>query len=562
MVNTGLVAAATALSTGRTLLSTWRDDFLWSGASYMVAGTAGAAAALVVRHGDPWKAILFVAPIYLTYRTYELFAGRLDDQKRHTEIVHRLHQETAAALTQAREAERALAAEKERLAFALAEMTKLEHLRNELLERERIARASAEKANQLKDQFLAIVSHELRTPLNAILGWGDMLCNPKVTDAVRERAAHGISHSAKRQARLIEDLLDVSRIASGTLRLEHSFVDLRDVIREAVQVLQPNADEKQIRVTLAIHASTGCVYGDSARLQQVASNLVSNALKFTQSGGAIRVELRSAHGDAELVVSDTGQGISPEFLPWVFEPFRQGDGSTTRIHSGLGLGLSIVKNLVEAHGGTVFAESRGEGHGATFTVRLPIANTGEWFVAADRTAAAGEALSAVEPIEGTSVLVVDDDEQSREVVAAHLEHCRATVLVAASATQALDLLERERIDVLLADIGMPDIDGYGLIRRVRSLSIAEKASVPAAALTAFAREQDREQALQAGFQMHLSKPIDERSLIIAVARLRRMPRVQRCVPPSASRTDSFSMGPRADPRPNGSARATERHSHA
>jgi CheY-like chemotaxis protein len=220
----------------------------------------------------------------------------------------------------------------------------------------------------------------------------------------------------------------------------------------------------------------------------------------------------------------------------VFEPFRQGDGSTTRVHSGLGLGLSIVRNLVEAHGGTVFAESRGAGHGATFTVRLPIAVAGERFAAADRAAAVGDALSAVESIEGMSVLVVDDDEQSREVVAAHLQHRRATVLVAASAAQALDLLERERIDVLLADIAMPDVDGYGLIRRVRSLSIADKASVPAAALTAFAREQDREQALQAGFQMHLSKPIDERSLVAAVTRLRLMRTAQHRPGPPSNRS--------------------------
>jgi signal transduction histidine kinase/ActR/RegA family two-component response regulator len=528
LVNTSLVATAIALSTRRTFLNTWRDDFLWSGASYMVAGTAGAVAALVVRQGDPWKAVLLVAPIYLTYRTYELFAGRLEDQKRHTQEIQRLHHETVAALAQTRDTERALAAEKERLALALAEMTRLEEARNDLLEREQAARASAEHANRLKDEFLAVVSHELRTPLNAILGWSDMLCKSKLPDALRERASHGVSHSAKRQAQLIEDLLDVSRIASGKLRLEQTFIDLEDVVREALQVVQPSAEAKAITIGLDTDGSHGRVYGDGARLQQVAINLLSNAVKFTPAGGAIHVSVDRAGDTAEMIVTDTGQGIAPAFLPWVFDAFRQGDGSTTRIHSGLGLGLSIVKNLVEAHAGTVTAHSRGEGRGATFTVRLPIAECGEWGAtsAIDRATPSREAIESGPSIEGMAVLVVDDDEESREVVAAHLHERHADVLTAASAAQALELLEHEHIDVLLADIGMPEVDGYGLIRRVRALQAPETASIPAAALTAFARDEDRLQALQAGFQLHLAKPIDERSLVAAVASLGKMSRTR------------------------------------
>ena len=377
LVNTGLVAGAIAVSSRRTFINTWRQDFLWSGASFMVAGTAGALAAIVVQRGEGWKAVLLVAPIYLTYRTYELFAGRLEDQKRHTEEIQRLHTETIGALGQARAAERALAQEKERLAVALAEMTRLEELRHQLLEREQVARASAEDANRLKDQFLAIVSHELRTPLSSILGWADMLSRGTLEGPLRDRALRGIGQSARRQAHLIDDLLDVARITSGKMRLERTFVDLRDVVRDALLGAQPIADEKGIRIGFDGEKRIGKVYGDATRLQQVASNLLSNALKFTPPGGVVHVAVRRAGNNIEMVVTDTGQGIAAEFLSSVFDVFRQADGSTTRMHSGLGLGLSIVKSLVEAHNGSVNVHSAGPGRGATFIVRLPIAVTGE-----------------------------------------------------------------------------------------------------------------------------------------------------------------------------------------
>jgi signal transduction histidine kinase/CheY-like chemotaxis protein len=521
LINTGLVAGAIALSSNRTFADTWRREFFWSAASFIVAGTAGALAAVVVQRGDHWVAVMLVAPIYLTYRSYELFAGRLQDQKRHTEEMRELHKETVAALEQARGAERALAKEKERLGIALAEKTRLEEQQHQLLLREQIARAHAEEANRLKDQFLAIVSHELRTPLNAILGWSEMLSDRPLEAPLRIRALQGISDSARRQARLIEDLLDVARIASGKLRLERTFVPMGDVVRDALLATQPSASNKRIRITFEDVPWTAKVFGDRLRLQQVASNLIANAVKFTESGGAVNVRLRRVDQDVEMMVADTGQGIPHDFLPWVFEIFRQADGSTTRVHSGLGLGLSIVKSLVEAHDGSVRVHSDGEGRGATFVVRLPVAvwegqgdvDTGEETARRER-----DVLS----LEGIHVLVVDDDDQNREVVAAHLAGRHATVLTATSAAEAFEIVQRERVEVLLADIGMPGEDGYSLIRRIRALSPAAAASIPAAALTAFAREEDRELALNAGFQMHLVKPIDPYALIAAVAALKRM----------------------------------------
>jgi signal transduction histidine kinase/CheY-like chemotaxis protein len=446
----------------------------------MVAGTAGAAAAVIVARGEHWTAMLLVAPIYLTYRTYQLFVGRLADEKRHKdEIQH-------------------------------------------LLEREQTARASAEDANRLKDQFLAVVSHELRTPLNAILGWADMLRRGTLAEPQRERAVRTIHNSAKRQAQLIEDLLDVARITSGKLRLERALVDLREVVRDALQIVQPGADVKRIRIAVDTDPAVVPLYGDAARLQQIVSNLLSNAVKFTAQGGAVHVRLRREGNLLELAVADNGQGISPAFLPWVFEPFRQADGSTTRVHSGLGLGLSIVKNLVEAHGGTVTAESAGDGCGATFTVRLPISLRSETHSshAAEHAAPGADTAHAEASLEGVSVLVVDDDASSREVIAAHLQGCHAAVLTAPSAAHAFEMIHQRHVDVLIADIGMPDEDGYSLIRRIRAVDAPDVKSIPAAAVTAFAREEDRQRALQAGFQVHLSKPIDAPALVAAVANLR------------------------------------------
>ncbi len=468
LLNTSLIAGAIALTSQRTFFRVWRDDFLWSGASFVAAGGAGALAAVVVANGEHWKALLLVAPVYLTYRTYQIFVGRLDDQARHM---------------------------------------------RELQE----AQTSAERANRVKDEFLAVVSHELRTPLNSILGWSDMLRRGRLDGARRGRAFQAIYDSARRQAQLIDDLLDVSRIMSGKLRLERTAVHIADVVNDALQAAQPVADARKIRITTKADPTLGFIQGDSARLQQVVSNLLFNALKFTPEGGSVYVQLRRMRDRVEIRVRDTGQGIAAEFLPHVFEPFRQADGSTTRVHGGLGLGLSIVKHLVKAHDGTVSVQSDGLGHGATFIVQFPIEEASRAGGRSTRQKRAANAPS----LRGLSVLVVDDDEGCRQVVAEHLEDHDAVALTAPSAAVAYDMIGRERVDVLLVDIAMPVEDGYSLIQRLRAGVVPGRAAIPAAALTAFAREEDRRLALAAGFQMHLAKPIDVEALVTAVPSLAR-----------------------------------------
>lgn len=518
VVNTSLVGGAIALSSARTWWQVWHDEFLWSAPSFMVAGSAGALAAVIIKRGRHWEALLLLAPVYLTYRTYRIFVGRFEDQRRHVEETQRLHSETLEALRQALSAEQALAQEKERLAKTLAEMTRLEEARRQLLDREHAARGAAEQANRLKDQFLAVVSHELRTPLNAILGWSELLQSGRLEEAKRDRASRAILDSAKRQAQLIDELLDVARIMSGKLRLERTAVDLREIVQGAVAVVQPVIDAKKIEIVVEASPLLGTVFADSSRLQQVVWNLLSNAVKFTPEAGKVRVRLNAYGSTAEMVVADSGAGIPPEFLPHVFEPFRQADASTTRTHAGLGLGLSIVRQIVEAHGGTVTAENDPDHPGAVFTVRLPIVAVRPQRRVTD--VATSPSLKDQDALNGICVLVVDDDEESRHVVAAHLESCHAQALTAASAAEAIDLLQRHEVQVLLADIAMPGEDGYALIRRLRAMNIPAS-DVPAAALTAFAREEDRHEALEAGFQLHLSKPIDAGSLIAAVATLAR-----------------------------------------
>ena len=513
VVNTGLVAGAIAASSGRSWWNVWRVEFLWSSASFMVAGTAGAAAAVVIARGEHWKAVLLLAPVYLTYRTYQVFVGRLEDQKRHTAETRRLHQAAVDALQSAQLAEAALAGEKRRLAATVAELSRLEQAQKQMIAREQAARASAEDASRLKDQFLAMVSHELRTPLNAVVGWSDMLRSGKLLAADREKATEAIYSNARRQARMIDELLDVARITSGKLRLERSAVNLEQVVRDALDVVQVAAESKGVHIDTTLESAVGTIYGDGGRLQQIAWNLLSNAVKFTPSGGHVRLGLRRVEDNiAELTVGDDGVGIRPEFLPHMFDPFTQADGSTRRAYGGLGLGLSIVRQLVEAHGGRVSAHSDGEGLGTTFTVQLPMISLQASQIVRSPVRAAAPSL------EGLSVLVVDDDQENREALAANLATERVRVLTASSAAEALELLSLEHVDVMLADIAMPGEDGYALVRKVRSMD-GPASTTPAAALTALARDEDRQHALDAGFQLHLAKPIDSESLIAAVAGL-------------------------------------------
>ncbi|MES1254990.1 MAG: ATP-binding protein [Acidobacteriota bacterium] len=383
-----------------------------------------------------------------------------------------------------------------------------------LVQREHDARLAAEAANRTKDDFLAMVSHELRTPLNAILGWAAIMLNHQGDEAVATKALHAVERSARTQARLIDELLDVSRIVSGRLRLSPPVpVSMGTIIDAALEAVRPSADAKSLDIQKRF-SDEGMVVGDPDRLQQVVGNLLSNAVRFTSDGGRIEVTMDTTADAVEVRVADNGMGIPPAFLPHVFERFRQVDSSTTRTHGGLGLGLAIARHLVELHGGSVRAESPGPGLGATFTVRL---------ARSDAPAPAARPLppaSAPFPpafLAGVRVLLVDDDAETRQVLCAILEEAGASTTAVASAEETRAFLEHEPADLLIADIGMPKEDGYALMRSVRALASASRSRIPAIALTAHARREDVAKALESGFQMHVAKPVDFSRLLSAVA---------------------------------------------
>ena len=410
------------------------------------------------------------------------------------------------------------------LSADITERKLAEQERVRLLAAEQEARAEAQSANRAKDEFLATLSHELRTPLNAILGWSQLMKMGALPPEEITQGLETIERNAKAQAQLVEDLLDLSRIISGKLRLEVRPVDLPAVIEGALDSVRPAAEAKGIIVVPVLDSHAHTVPGDANRLQQVAWNLLSNAIKFTPRGGRVDVWLRGTATDVELTVSDTGAGIKPDFLPHVFDRLRQADASITRRHGGLGLGLAIVRHLVELHGGTVSAESPGEGRGATFTVRLPLG--GSWRDPASRPTGARhgghEPATTVQPerrLEGVRVLVVDDEPDAREVLQVGLGIWGARVTTAASAAEAMLALKGDVPDVLLSDIGMPVEDGYSLIRRVRQLPEAQGGKVLAVALTAFARTDDRARALEAGYHAHVAKPVEPSKLAAIVADL-------------------------------------------
>jgi signal transduction histidine kinase len=385
--------------------------------------------------------------------------------------------------------------------------------------REREAREEAEEANRTKDEFLAVVSHELRTPLNAILGWARMLRNPDVPRASHGRALEIIERNAAVQVQLIEDILDVSRIISGKLRLDLAPVDLGHVIRHALEASKPAADAKSITVIAEIDPAAVSVVGDPDRLQQIVWNLMSNAVKFSGRDGRVKVSVTAEDGYRKIVVEDDGRGITADFLPHVFERFRQAEGSTTRRYGGLGLGLSLVSNLVEMHGGTIAAASEGEGKGARFTILLPIHAIEDAGPSSTASPSRVEARAAKQALPGIRVLVVDDDPDARELVGEVLRAEGAVVSLAESVVTALEALEQFRPDVLLSDIAMAGADGYDLIRAIRALPAERGGMTPAAALTAYAREEDRNRAVTTGFQTHLAKPLEPAALLEAVARL-------------------------------------------
>jgi signal transduction histidine kinase len=400
------------------------------------------------------------------------------------------------------------------------ERKRVEAERQVLLESERSARAHAEAVNRLKDEFLATLSHELRTPLNAILGWSHLLTSRRNDPAMVERAIGVIRNNAMAQSQLIEDILDVSRIIGGKLRLKLGRVPLQEVIEAALDSVSLAAQAKAIEIARDIE-SIEPITGDYDRLQQVVWNLLSNAVKFTPPEGRVTVGLKRVDDDVVLRVEDTGIGISQEFLPYVFDRFRQADGTATRRHGGLGLGMAIVRHLVELHGGTVRAESAGEGQGATFTMRLPtrLEVRPEADLEVEGAEAPGAPVAALPTLDGVSVLVVDDDADARTFVCELLEDHGATVAMSDSATDAMHRFRQLRPDVIISDIGMPDEDGYSLIKRVRSLTSHEGGDTPALALTAYVRNQDQNAALSAGYHRHVRKPVDVSELITAVAEL-------------------------------------------
>jgi PAS domain S-box-containing protein len=393
--------------------------------------------------------------------------------------------------------------------------------RREALKREKEARLEAEAANRVKDEFLSTLSHELRTPLTAIMGWSDLLLHDEVEPEKRRQAIETIARNANSQCQLINDLLEVSRIITGKLRLEFVACDLREVIEAAAESIRPTAEAKGIRLQLTLDDEAGPVFGDRERLQQIVWNLLSNGVKFTQSGGSVHVSLRRINSHVEIVVADTGVGINQNFLPHVFDRFRQADGSTTRTYGGLGLGLAIVRHLVELHGGTARAESDGEDRGATFSVRLPVMVAAEHHVEPPVVPAViGEASRDRQlSLHGLRVLIVDDELDARALLTAMLERCGAEVHAVGSAWEGLEAIERWRPDVLVADIGMPVEDGYGLIRKVRALPKERGGQTPALALTAYARTEDRVRAISEGYQLHLAKPVDRVELATVVASL-------------------------------------------
>jgi PAS domain S-box-containing protein len=405
----------------------------------------------------------------------------------------------------------------------VSERRKSEEERTQLLASERSARSVAERASRMKDEFLATLSHELRTPLTAIVGWSQILVRGRTSAAETTHGLEAIDRNARALTKLVEDLLDMSSIISGKLRLDMHMLTPLSFVEAAIETIKPTAEAKRIRLDRNLDPRTGPLRGDANRLQQVVWNLLTNAVKFTPEGGTVRVTLERGDSHVQISVADTGQGISTEFLPYVFDRFRQADATIRRRHSGLGIGLAIVKQLVELHGGEVWVESTGEGRGTTFVVSLPLAATPDRKNMAPRPDQQGAGPAAAQDggidLSGLKVLVVDDEPDACRLIKWMLDECHAEVVTASSAAEALPLVETAAPDILISDIGMPDVDGYEFLRRIRALAPARGGRVPAIALTAFARPEDRAKSLAVGYTVHISKPIAPEALTATVATL-------------------------------------------
>lgn len=384
--------------------------------------------------------------------------------------------------------------------------------RERLLASEFAARQLAEENSRLKDEFLATVSHEIRAPLHAINGWTQILLTGNLDAEKTQHALDTIKRNVRSQGQIIEDLLDISRIVAGQLRLDLQTVNLAESIEAAVESVRPAANAKEIRLIETLETGATFVMGDSSRMQQILWNLLSNAIKFTPSGGRIEIILREIDAFAEITVRDNGQGISQDFLPFVFERFRQADGSSKRKHGGLGLGLSIVKNLVEMHGGTITAESGTSDAGTAFTIMLPLLLAQKNDGALSRLMGSLDETDAVD-MTGIRILVVDDDRDSREMLKIFLEGCKSQIMTAASATEALAQFSKSKPDILISDLGMPDMDGYDLIKQIRAFSTENGGRTPAIALTGYASLEEQKRVQSSGFDIHISKPVDYKKLL-------------------------------------------------
>lgn len=415
-----------------------------------------------------------------------------------------------------------------RVAERTAQLEAADRAKDELLAREQQARAEAEAANKSKDEFLATVSHELRTPLNAILGWTQILRSQTLGAEKSAHALEVIDRNAKSQTQIVDDLLEVSRIITGNLRLQKIPVSLIPVVEAAVESVRHSAEAKNISISPSLDPATGLVSGDPGRLRQVALNMLSNAIKFTPAGGSINISLERANDSARLTVSDTGEGIPPDFLPYIFDRFRQANSSSTRKHGGLGLGLSIVRHIIDKHGGTIRAESEGAGKGATFTVELPLIDGDRHAIETvprRQQAKAQQYASDVPDLKGIWVVVIDDEKDARDMLKVVLQQWGAAVTALGTVAEVMDAMaggsEGRKPDVLVADIAMPEEDGFDLIRKVRNLKPEQGGAIPAIALTAYAAEEDRQRVLSEGYQLHVAKPVSLVELAAVVERLAR-----------------------------------------
>jgi len=492
--NTGLIAVEKASKIKESPWNTWKTYYLWTSVTYFAGASAAGIIAILIRTYGFYAVVATVPIILIICFTYQTYLKNIENSVAQTEAA-RLHVEE--------------------LSRYISELQRSEEERGQLLLRAERARSEAEAANRIKDEFLATLSHELRTPLTSLLGWSSVLREASQDEKVLTQGLEAIDRNARVQAQLIDDLLDVSRIVSGKLNLDVRPLDISSVARAAISVVRPAADAKGITLEYSAQPGLGAISADSARMQQIIWNLLSNAVKFTPHGGRILVRIDQDGPNARVMVRDTGLGIDSKFLPRVFDRFRQADSSTTRSYGGLGLGLAIVRHLVELHGGTVLAESEGPGKGATFSASFPLLA-----VRAEAIAPSGEFnIAEMSSLNGLRVLIVDDEPEARQIITTVIARTGASVQSCTSASEALSKLIEWRPDVLLSDIAMPEEDGYSFIGKVRALPKDKGGETPAAALTAYARDEDRKQALAAGYQMHIAKPISAPELVMMIAKL-------------------------------------------